>query len=103
MTTGPDPIGSLGDEGAEAEAEARRKLEAQREKDAYQWLMASTHGRRIVGDLLDFCGVWRSSYSRNAQDTSFNEGQRNVGLMLLTKVGDVAPERLVQLLKERSK
>ncbi len=103
MTTGREPIDGLGDEEVEAEAEAQRKLEAQRDRDAYQWLMASVHGRRIAGQLLDFCGVWRSSYSRNAQDTSFNEGQRNVGLMLLHKLTDLTPERLVQLLKERSK
>lgn len=55
-------------------------------------------GRRFVRRLLIFCGEHRSSFSQNAITMAFNEGHRNVALMLKAAINDSAPNRLLELL-----
>lgn len=49
-------------------------------------LMDTPHGRRFMWKLLGQCGVFRLSYSGELASTSFNEGQRNIGLGLFAEI-----------------
>lgn len=49
-------------------------------------LMDTAHGRRFMWKLLGQCGVFRLSYSGELASTSFNEGQRNIGLGLFAEI-----------------
>ena len=53
-------------------------------------------------DWLAFCGVYRTSMTGSSQ-TFFNEGQRNVGLMLQDQVLTHAPESYFAMLMESRK
>lgn len=49
---------------------------------AYEIVKKDSSGRMVLWDILEFCGVFRSSFTGNSK-TYFNEGQRDVGLYIL--------------------
>jgi len=51
--------------------------------DTVRTLMATTGGRRWVHDLLVRCHVFASSFSLDAKEMAFREGERHVGLHVL--------------------
>ncbi|WP_443747236.1 Bbp19 family protein [Asticcacaulis solisilvae] len=86
------------------ERAAREKAERDRtaslnEREDWRWLLSDARGRRIVRRLLDTCGVYRTSFTGNSH-TFFNEGQRNVGLVLIDKVHRHAPEQYTVMMQE---
>lgn len=52
--------------------------------------------------VLEMAGVYRSSFTGNST-TFFNEGMRNIGLMLISEIHAVAPEGYAQMLKENKR
>jgi hypothetical protein len=65
-----------------------------------KWLMSSPRGRRLAWWLLDKAGVNRTSYSNSGSAMAFNEGQRNMGLMIQADIVSMAPERYMDMLVE---
>lgn len=45
-------------------------------------VMSDARGRRFLWNLLGDCGLYRLSFNHSGSITSFNEGERNVGLKL---------------------
>ncbi len=71
----------------------------QREAEDIRWLMASPKGRRCVWRLLESCGLFRLSYTGD-HDTYFREGQRNVGLRVLSRLQEYCPAYTAALWEE---
>lgn len=65
------------------EEEDRQKI---RRKLDFQKILKTPEGRRTMWWLLSNCGVFRNSFSANSNQTAYNEGRRDVGLMLLGEV-----------------
>jgi hypothetical protein len=82
---------------AEVEGKARRK----RDQDNADLIsVMETHsGRRFVWRILESAGLYKLSYTGNSE-TFFNEGQRNIGLKLLSDLLKVAPEEYVRMTQE---
>ena len=78
--------------------EAPQKVEI----DDLKWVMSNARGRRFVAGLLDRAGVFRSSFSTNALQMAFSEGNRNEGLRLLDQLMCHAPDRYAEMLKENA-
>ncbi len=57
------------------------QLVRQQELDDLQKILGTIEGRRLLVRLLDLCFDNKTSYTGNAQ-TYFNEGMRNVSLIL---------------------
>jgi hypothetical protein len=86
-------------------ANEKRRMANIARKDAearWAWLMSGPQGRKIVSDLMDWTGVYRSSFSTNGSEMSFNEGQRNVGLRILAQVQAASPDGFLKLIEERN-
>ncbi len=81
-----------------AERERQRKLQQQIED--VKWLMNQKQGRRIVWRLLALAGVYQTSFNSSGSVTAFNEGKRNVGLVILADVHEHAPDESLVMLKE---
>lgn len=47
---------------------------------AYQHVFAGPLGEVVLNDLLNTCGVKRTSFSQDNGVMAFNEGMRNIGL-----------------------
>ena len=49
------------------------------------FIMNNPEGTRFISRLLDYCGVHRPSYNPDVAIMGFNEGKRDVGLMLMSE------------------
>ena len=88
------------DEEIEA-TEARVSLEREGELADLRTVLESSQGQRVLRRILAFCGLFRLSYTRNA-DTYFREGQRKVGLWLFNEIVEASQntDNLAWLLKQ---
>lgn len=57
----------------------------------FKWLMSDSRGRRFMWRTLGHCRLFQSSIGPTDAITNYNEGQRNVGLFLLSQVNDLTP------------
>lgn len=95
-----DPFDQRSQERAKADADTRSKLAQQSEEADVKWLMASKRGRRIVWRLLDQSGVFRLSFSTNAMQMAFAEGNRNFGNRILALIHAQSPELYPVMVRE---
>ena len=84
----------------------RRAEKAARAKEAQDnsvivSLMAGEAGREWMRDLLGVCAIFRTTFTGDALKSAFNEGQRNIGLMLLAGIMRACPDAYVQMMKEQ--
>lgn len=50
-------------------------------------LMLNTYeGRHLLWRIMEQCGIYRTSFTGDAGETAFREGQRSVGLWILTEI-----------------
>lgn len=57
----------------------------------FKWLMSDRRGRRFMWRTLGHCRLFQPSLGPTDAITNYNEGQRNVGLLLLAQVNDLTP------------
>lgn len=71
------------------ELEAKKKndeLLLRQQSEDFEWLMSEKRGRRIIRNLLEEAGVWRSTFNETPTIAAFKEGRRNMGLRLLNLI-----------------
>lgn len=81
------------------EAADKEKFKREHEIDDVRYILASQQGRRFIWKYLDFCGVFRTSFTGNSE-TFFKEGIRNVGLKILADLNEADPMAYVKILDE---
>lgn len=54
--------------------------------DALKAIMGVPNGRAYMWWLLGQCGIYRSSFAGDPHRTAFNEGQRNIGLIVFAEL-----------------
>jgi len=62
-------------------------------------IVAMPEGRRFYFFILKEAGVFRSSFTGNST-TFFNEGARNIGLIVLRDLMEARPDALTQMMRE---
>ncbi|HWT80867.1 MAG TPA: hypothetical protein VN648_18930, partial [Candidatus Methylomirabilis sp.] len=77
--------------------EKQARLDERARLETTQSLMGTVAGRQWVYELLAQCHVFASSFSLNAHEAAFREGERNVGLMVLNEVMMASPDEYVQM------
>lgn len=72
------------------------------EKMDIQAVMNTENGRRLVYRMLVRAGLYQTSYDPEAPEKNifFKEGQRNMGLWLLSELQDAAPDSYLLMMKE---
>lgn len=63
-------------------------------------LMSTKSGRRFVARVLEDTGVYRVSYTPNAQQTAHNEGNRRVGVDLRDLIRKHCPTEFLLMEQE---
>lgn len=81
----------------------KQQAEATAEDADLRWLMANKRGRRVAWRQLSQAGVFRLSFSTNAMQMSFNEGQRDQGLKMLARIMEVCPDLYFEMTRENTK
>lgn len=70
-------------------------------KADFQAVMSLAAGRRVIWWFIDgVCGVHSGGFTGEALSTAFAEGRRDVGLKLLLKAQEWAPQELVHAIVE---
>jgi hypothetical protein len=83
------------------DAGVKEKQGRDRDLDDVFWVLQSRQGRRFYLRMLTFCGVFRSSWDPSAK-IHFNEGQRNVGLMMLADLNESDPSAYEKMKREEA-
>jgi hypothetical protein len=96
-----DPTDIRGQERSKAESELRNKAAKDTEESDFKWLMGSKRGRRIVWRLLAQAGTFQLSFSTNAMQMAFAEGNRNYGNRVLTMIHTLCPELYAVMMREQ--
>lgn len=95
-----DPFDSTDQEAVTAEDAETQRLAREQEINDFRSLMGTKEGRRFIWRLLSKAGVHRTSFSNDALVMAFNEGNRNVGLLLMSEIHELCPARYQQMQKE---
>ena len=74
----------------------------QREKDDIKFVMDSEQGRRVVWGLLEKGQVFGTCFNVDPNITAFNEGQRNLALVLFQRVMTHCPDQYLKMAEEAS-
>ncbi|EOX6727631.1 hypothetical protein ACPU7E_002206 [Salmonella enterica subsp. enterica serovar Heidelberg] len=92
----------IDDEGRKAALDARQHLLAQRDIDDIQFVMGSEQGRRVIWSLLEKGQVFGACFNVDPNITAFNEGQRNLALVLFQRVMTHCPDQYLKMAAEAS-
>ncbi|EBS3902099.1 TPA: hypothetical protein R0262_001070 [Salmonella enterica subsp. enterica serovar Heidelberg] len=90
------------DEGRKAELDAKQQLLAQRDIDDIKFVMGSEQGRRVIWSLLEKGQVFGACFNVDPNITAFNEGQRNLALVLFQRVMAHCPDQYLKMAEEAS-
>ncbi|MEP8938435.1 hypothetical protein ABKU80_09325 [Enterobacter mori] len=74
----------------------------QLEKDDIKFVMDSEQGRRVVWGLLEKGQVFGTCFNVDPNITAFNEGQRNLALVLFQRVMTHCPDQYLKMAAEAS-
>jgi hypothetical protein len=76
----------------------KKKFVIQREKELeeFKQILSTKPGRDFVWRVLEWCGVYKTSFTGNST-TFFNEGKRQIGLMLLEEVFTADPQAFTRM------
>lgn len=75
------------------------KLQIRRRQEDVLFVLSTTQGRRFYWELMKRCGIFETSMTGN-NTTFFNEGMRNIGLMLLNDLNELAPQAYLKMMEE---
>lgn len=92
---------NAGDEDDVRVREKADKDARNQELDDVRQIVGTKAGQRFVNRMLAQCGVYRISYTGNAEQAVFAEGQRNIGLMLLADLEEADPDAFPRLIRMR--
>lgn len=90
------------DEEAVERAEEKALLKQQLRDEALKELLGTKKGRNYYWHLMAMAGVFETSFSTNALTMAKNEGERTIGLRLLTDLMRVCPEMYAVMAKEEN-
>ena len=82
------------------ESKKEYKNRKDRELDDLKAVLKKPEGRRFVYQVLSECGVFKSSFALNSMQSAFNEGRRDIGIMLLKLLDEAEPQAYSQMLAE---
>lgn len=88
------------DTGQVKERKRKDKDAEQQAQDDLREVMDTAAGRRFVWRMLERAGIYRQSFTGNSS-TFFNEGERNVGLFLLSELQAACPQAFIQMQQEQ--
>lgn len=63
-------------------------------------IMAFKKGRRFMWRMLEATHIFQPIFDLQNAVMAFNEGQRNIGLMLMADIQEASPEKYTLMMKE---
>ncbi|EPV6100127.1 hypothetical protein ACV8AU_001135 [Escherichia coli] len=88
------------DEQPSAEQVKLQQIRAERDADDIRQVMSTESGRRVIWSVLEQGKVFAATFSVDPCVTAFNEGQRNLALVLFSRVMTACPEQYLKMADE---
>ena len=78
------------------------EAEFQRKKDLadVKAVMMTEPGRRVVSRWLGLARIYQTSFAGQSNQTIFNEGMRNMGLIMLREADEACPDLVLRMFAE---
>ena len=95
-------VKNAGDPEQVAKAKEREKRGRELELSDLAFILADVRGRRFYWRKLEGCGIFKLSFTGVSAHTDFNEGQRNIGLLMLNDLMEANPEALIIMMRENN-
>ena len=83
-------------------AEKSAKLADRQRGEVLTTIVETTAGRQYLWDRLEAAHIFRSSFSTDAVQMAFYEGERNQGLLLLGDIMQWCPDQFIQMMREHN-
>lgn len=96
-------MANAADEGAVQGASRKQKANRQTQVNDVAWVLSTPQGRRFIWRYLEDCKVFQTTFNPSGSIMTYQEGQRNVGLMLLADVNESQPEAYILMMNEARK
>lgn len=77
-------------------------ISRRRELADVAFVLSTIEGRRFYWKLMMRCGIFKSSMTGN-NTTFYNEGERNIGLLMMADLNESDPEAYLKCLTEAKK
>jgi|SRR5262245_42736164 len=84
------------------EAQKRARVAEQQRREIVTGIMSVAPGRSWMCDILESCHIFATSFSDQGLRMAFMEGQREVGIRLLTDIMGACPDFYVTMMRERN-
>jgi hypothetical protein len=94
---------NAGDAQQVAKRQSKAKIREHLKKSGFRKLMSDSEGRAWMWDLLTECGVFHSSFSKDALEIAFAEGRRDIGLRRLAEINRLDPNLYAKMAVENTK
>lgn len=80
----------------------KRAAKATATMNAYRRVFSTEDGKIVLNDLMKACFIMRSTVGNSSDETSYNEGQRNVVLRILEtcKMTSTEVEKVYEYMKQ---
>ena|SRR5215510_4499172 len=83
-------------------AQKLAKVAEQQRKEIMNGIMSVTPGRKWMCELLETCHIFATSFSDSQLRMAFMEGQREIGLRMLSDIMAACPDQYVEMMRERN-
>ena len=94
-------MSDVGDEKDYKKKKTAWELQKEKEEEYLRVVLSTVQGRDVMWRVLEFTGLYHTSYDRDApHETSFREGKRQIGLLLLSEINNVDPLAFQLMQKE---
>lgn len=84
---------------SESDSKKKQQLEAEQYRADWQAVMATGAGRRLLGGIINQCGIYSGGHIGNAE-IHYRAGRRDVGLELMRDMTAFCHDQYIQMLQE---
>src|ERR1700689_503750 len=70
------------------------------DEDIYRQIISTPQGRKWMHKRLGNCCVFQPTFTGEALQSAYLEGQRNIGLLFLNEIARLCPDLFIHMLRE---
>ena len=78
--------------------QTKQQLRQQEQREAWQWVMSTEQGRRVMKEILEYSGFMQCAFNGQTNQTIKNVGMQSVGEYVFTTARATSPDHFLKLL-----
>lgn len=93
----------VGDTASVKKRKSKAELEQQRDDEDIRIAVSTYQGRSLLWSQLEQAGIYHTTFNADHGIMAFNEGMRQIGLLLLARIDGVDPNAYAKMRREASR